>query len=515
MRVESERTFSYWLFWLVLVAMVLVFPGFVWHENTSGFLTDDGMYLLLADFFSPFHERNVLVERLVIDQSRFPPAFPVLIGLLGGGSQNMHVAHLVTCATFIASAVVFYAWAERTLGSREVAAACLAIYALLPKTLTYVLEIWSEYLYMTFVFAALILMDVYKRSEHHAHHALLACALLTGLTLLTRTIGVALLAVFLLFLFVHRVGRKLYYISIALTLPVFWEVVKTISGYGGSYSEDLTQYTSWKGALTLLFSDIPTNAYLLFQAWGEHFAVPPEATWFLRVLGVLLLGLAAIGGVDRAIRKCPDFYYLAAYVSIVLVWPHSNHISRFLYPLIPIALVYAFAGSSILARPWKPGLRSWASTGLSVLILAMIVPNVLFVVGRFYTPMPQHISQDYRHTREWLSSDPDWASRHSELKDVIVKLMGRIDEHIAPYECVYAVHPVSTVLYSDRRAIMLPQQASIDKLRLCDYLFVMNLVGMFDANYPLGEIDGDKLALLDMQSDSQGRPQAFLFRIQR
>ncbi len=500
----------------VILVLIAVLPAYVWHENTSGFLTDDGMYLLLADFFSPYYDGNKFVDRLVIEQSRFPPAFPVLIGLLGGGSGSMHVAHLATAATFIFSALLFYIWSSRTLGSKELGAACLALYALLPKTLVYINEIWSEHLYMAFVFAAFVLIDMARRSREHARELLCACALFVGLALLTRTIGIALLAVFVLYLYVHAVRRKHLYILTALALPVCWQVIKMINGYGGGYAEDLDQYVSRDGLVKLLVSDIPFNLSVLMQSWGKHFFVSPQSSWLLQVSAGLLLLLSLIGGASRAADKRMEPYYVLLYIAILLVWPHPNHLTRLLYPVVPLLLVYMFIGLSMLIPATAARLRGISQPGLVLLILLMIYPNALFVVNRFLAPVPDHIPADYRHTRQWLRSDNmAHKYRDAERRRVVVELISRIDQHLAPHECAYAVHPVSTILYSRRRAILLPERVSVEKLTLCDYLFVMNLTGKFKANYPLGDIDLDRLTLLDTERDGGGQPQAFLFEIQR
>lgn len=513
---DADNKNAYWLFWAILAVMILVFPAFAWHENTSGFLTDDGMYLLMADFFSPYYNANDVVQQFLIDQSRFPPAFPVLIALFGGGSGNMHIAHLVTSATFIASAAALYAWARRILGSRDLAAACLVVYALLPRTLVYVTEIWSEYLYTALVLAAFMLLDKAARSRRHARELLCACALCIGLALLTRMIGVALFAVFVAFLYRHPVRRKYLYILIAAAVPLFWQAVKTVNGYGGGYGEDLEQYLSLSGLHTLFADDMPANASLLPESWGRHFAVTPGSPWLRHASSGLLLILALIGAVHRAVDKRPDFYYAALYTAIVLVWPYPAHNTRFLYPLIPLALVYMFVGLNLVVPAAGGRVRPYARAALVLLMLAMIYPNAVFVVNRFHEPVPDYIPADYRHTRQWLRGDDmDRVYREADGKAAVIRLIRRTKEHFGRRECVYSAHPVSTMLYADRISIIIPRGASIEKLRVCRYLIAVNLHTVYEPNYPLNDVNVDQLTLLDAEPDSRGRPQAFLFEIDR
>lgn len=505
---------TYWLFWLILAAMFVVLPGYVWHENTSGFLTDDGVYLLMADFFSPRETGNPLVQQLMMDQARFPPAYPVLIGLFGGGAASMQVAHLVTCGTFIASAVLFYLWARQALERKELAAACLVIYALLPRTLVYVLEIWSEFLYMAVVFAALVVLNLAERRRQHSRELLLAGAMLIGLSILTRTIGVALLAAFVVFLYTRGFARKYLYIATAVLLPVCWEVIKRVNHYGGGYGEDLAQYLSWDGAAKLFLTDIPHNAFLLFQSWNRHFAVEPESSWGMHWLSTALLLLALTGLARSAALKNIDFFYVVFYIPIVLVWPYPAHETRFLYPLIPFALVYMFAGLYVLVPGRAARPRWFSQTVLVALTLSMIFPGLVFRVDRFFSPVPGYIPDDYRHTRHWLRSrDPEDAYRESEQKAVVVKAMKRIGSRVNPRQCVYSAHPVSTMLYSQRMSIIVPRNPAIDRLTSCHYLFVMNLETAYRPDYPLHQVDLDRLSLLYVERDRLGHSQAFLFRI--
>jgi len=78
--------------------------------------------------------------------------------------------------------------------------------------------------------------------------------------------------------------------------------------------------------------------------------------------------------------------------------------TRFIYPLVPIALLYIFAVVPTIARivEQSPGLTAWANAGLAALLLLMIVPNAAAVASRFSAPVPEPIPEDSRHTRNWL-----------------------------------------------------------------------------------------------------------------
>jgi len=508
---------SHWLFWLTFAAMLAVFPAFAWQGYVAGFLTDDGTYLLMADFFSPYDGTQSAVEQFIMDQARFPPAFPVLIALFGGGSDNLHAAHLVNCATFLASGVVLYAWASRTLDSRNLGVACLAVYAVMPWTLVYVLEIWSEYLYLTVVLLALLLLDTTRHvaSQRRLRELLWGCALLVGVAMLTRTIGVALFAAFVVHLYLHPARRKYGYIVVAAALPVIWQVIKMVNGYGGGYGEDLAKYLSAGGLQTLLLEDVPRNAALLLQSWGEHFAVTSDSPWPLHVLAFALLALTLVGAVERARDRCADFYYAALYTVIVLAWPYPEHLTRFIYPLMPLALVYIILGIHRIA-PATGRLRRYASAAVVAALLAMVAPNIAYVVDRFFEPVPDYVREDYRHTRLWYrNTDLEDAIAKADQSAAVLRLLRRTKQHIGPRQCVYSAHPVSTMLHSDRISIIIPRNVSKGRLWGCPYLIAVNLHTAYEPNYPLRNVDPGRLELLDAERDSRGVQQAFLFKIKQ
>ena len=69
------------------------------------------------------------------------------------------------------------------------------------------------------------------------------------------------------------------------------------------------------------------------------------------------------------------------------------------------------------------------------------------------------------------------------------------------------------MLYAGRPAQHLPPDVSSRKLDRCQYLIVMNLIGVHRAKYPLGVINHGRLGLVDIEYDSFNRQQAYLFKI--
>src|SRR5215475_2636051 len=69
-------------------------PGLADHcviaaTHTGRFFSDDAVYLLMADAFSPFVAADPALFDYVLRESLFPPFYPLLLGWLGAGSATL------------------------------------------------------------------------------------------------------------------------------------------------------------------------------------------------------------------------------------------------------------------------------------------------------------------------------------------------------------------------------------------------------------------------------------------
>ncbi|MBV8063534.1 MAG: hypothetical protein JOY51_08060, partial [Nevskia sp.] len=91
---------------------------------------DSAMYVLMARQLSPFHTASTVLTEAV-RSAAYPPLFPLLIGLCGGG---MLAGHLLAVACLLAALPVLFLW----LRSEGLAAGSglwlTAVFALMPGT---------------------------------------------------------------------------------------------------------------------------------------------------------------------------------------------------------------------------------------------------------------------------------------------------------------------------------------------------------------------------------------------
>ena len=102
----------------------------------------------------------------------------------------------------------------------------------------------------------------------------------------------------------------------------------------------------------------------------------------LRPLLAGVVGAFALAGLAiRLSRGHADGWMMAAYLATLLAWPFHEQMGRFLFPAVPVLVLYAFlaAGEALrrLARP-----AALAHALLAALLLALSVPAMAFIYQR-------------------------------------------------------------------------------------------------------------------------------------
>ncbi|HET7845538.1 MAG TPA: hypothetical protein VFL14_15380, partial [Xanthomonadales bacterium] len=211
---------------LAAVAFAFLLP-FAVQSVYAGFVWDDAFYLLRADaLFGRLDDAPDLAAAMREWRS-YPPLWPLVLGLAGGGSRALLPAFVANVACIVAWLAAFLWWLRRA-GTGSGTGFLLAIAALFaPFTLYYAQTLWSEHLYLAFALAAL------AAAEHGlaTRRALVATAVLVTLAALTRTAGIALAIAFALLLAWRRPRDWL----LAAMLPLAAIVVERVLNPGRDY----------------------------------------------------------------------------------------------------------------------------------------------------------------------------------------------------------------------------------------------------------------------------------------
>ena len=475
------------------------------RENTIGLLSDSYIYLLLADFFSPLHSLDKDFAAYLFSSYAYPPGFPILLGLLGGGSETTALNYVIDAA-FLAGAIAAYFVWLLTQGLTRIQAGTLAcVFMLLPGTLLSSLGILSEhpYLLVTLVCASLM------RSPFNSKNLLIA-ALLIGCVALIRTVGVAAIFAFTIVCVLHYasklISRRTCVLSLAFAISPFalWSAFRKFFDFESSYSDSIVSGDYLESFIGIVHQ-LPIN----LQAFWQHFK--PLLTSFDSLGSVacaMIISLMLIGWI-LALRKLRfDALYVLIYLCIIFAWPYPDHYGRFIFVILPLLLFYAFDGFRILLSLLMPKTRSETMNlvaGASYLLILVILSTLgsLEIIKDIYH---QHGTALHH-----IARTPDWhllpSHNRAEKITALEKMLGslqKVDQLTPSTACVSSGEPHFVHFYARRRSSRpLPESADENSfersLHHCPFVFMMAVASIppseFPAMYPFHRIEQEMLVL--------------------
>lgn len=442
---------------VALVALGALYVSLGLGNPYVGLLADDGLYLLMADMLAPGGAPDLPVYAHVRAHSQLPPLFPLALGLAGGGSQDLAAARIFVALAMLTAVAVNYCWLRQLSVNRLAVAVLGALFALMPITVIHTVDLWSEGMYIALSLGALITFE-HARREHFALLPCLAAGVIVGAAIATRTAGVALLPAMLIVCL--RAGRpRAWWMWPGTT--VFLAIVSMIDmGQAGVSYGDLLLGRYREAPLDTLFAQLTTSAiaardafpYVLFQ-WR---ALNP-LQWLLSGLVALLM----LTGVLEDLRRLrPPAVYAAAYCAIVAVWPFPELYDRFLFPLVPLMLYFAYRGARQSAGSVLPGKPEAPTTIVVALLVSLSVPGIVRTFAAASSAPAGEAAATFSTTRYWL--DTTRVGREQQAFDYLRVLHDTLPElraHVPADACIQTTL-TNLVLVRARRIAVLPVSRS-------------------------------------------------------
>ncbi len=372
------------------LAVAVAAARFTWQPGLASLHDDSVSYLVMAQAFSPFQSASAAVMAAWPNE-KYPPFFPLLLAL-SGGAFDWRLAHALVAASFAASVFVAGYYARLVIGTAGIAVAAATAYALLPGSWLLVKGILSEFPYIALAFAALALHE-WHRGQAPSRRASIAMGLLLAAAMLTRTIGVTLIAAFALSEGVRFLrGRDLQRLLAwkwSLAVPILsaglWYALRPSGGedayvaYGMRVFEDaagngLSQVIARAGASASALVDAWLNALVIY--WGE--------AWSPRFLLACAIGAIGLGAaLLRAVRAEADGLYCILFLAVLAMWPFPGQMYRLAFPLVPLLVVNVFAAAAAwIGRRDGKSLSSWPAYAALALPFALCIPAVFYIVER-------------------------------------------------------------------------------------------------------------------------------------
>lgn len=433
---------------LLTAAFALACGAFVWQPTLASFADDSVSYLVMAQVFSPWQAAAAPVAESFAREAFYPPLFPLVLALTGAG-HDMALAHAVTALLLAACLPLVYLLGCRWLANRWAALAATAMVALLPAMWIEAKGVLSEPLFCLSLLATLYLID----REGRARPWMLALAL--AALAMTRTVGLVVAAAYAAWALLHwsvPLRQRLRDAAPALA-PVAayaaWVLLRPAAtadinaGFVAEYAQrfDLSGFAASLLRQARSMAEAWTGSLLIFWVEGR-----PARVALAGMVGALSLAGLAL----RIAAGRPDAWIVLAYLATFLVWPFYDQMQRFIFPALPVLVLYAFGAVDRALR----SLERPVALGYGLLVLLMIsltLPALAFIRQRATVDTPQALITDWYRTPD-LDRARSRAQVHLDLMqdmEVIRQLTGADDR-------VMWVAPSYIALLAERRATASP-----------------------------------------------------------
>ncbi len=307
-------------------ALIAIIYVFAWLAPAIGFYHDDGVYLVTAR--SIFTGHGYMVDSLPhpVPQTKYPPLFPLVLGLFTLISQSALWLKLLPMACTAGWLLLTYKLLRHMGATVNAGLFLVMVTAASPQVIFLTTNLMSEPMFALLLTACLYLLAT-------GGNPLLA-GVLAGLATITRIAGVPLIAAGVLTLLLQRRLKDSVQFMLGATLlaaPWFgWAATHTNMEpyYGlGNYSS-LSILT--KGLATAdKFRVLAMNLMFLFSA---PFTL---ITGLTSISATLVTAFATFLAVLTRRRAIPDLFLLF-YCLLLFTW--AGPPQRFLAPVLPLAL---------------------------------------------------------------------------------------------------------------------------------------------------------------------------------
>jgi len=511
---------------LLLAIPLLAAVGFFYFSITSndhvvGFLSDDAVYLLMAEMHSLWDKDFNPVIEYMRQEYHFPPLYPIFLGLMGADSSSPELASSITTLFLLTSILIFGLWVWYE--TRNIIPALLLplIFSFLSGTIIMSQGLYSEFLFMCFIYGAFICLS----PKNPTNDQWLLAALFLSMASLTRIIGISFIAGYCLLLILRKPNRSSMLGLICAGPIVYWALFRNSITGKSTYIEQFNIAFKQNNDLLNVFIEHlsgQTSIFIDSIYWIFTCVDGISNSLSIHLILIFILVLVSFSGfIVRLKQKKIDAIIVPIYMGIIYIWPYTGtlFVSRFLFPLMPIFLFYLWASKDFFV---KINIKYNLMFVLCVIIITYIVyPSTNKLVNRAYLNIDPEL-MPYRRSRDWLLAETDEmalqiAIKTKEVTSVLKSLQKRVDTR----DCIYSFQTPIVMVHSKRVTARLPSPTVSDDAfneasKSCRYFLATDLVDMkgeYPEFYPLARIpDNDDYQTTPyiIKIDGKEQPIAFL-----
>jgi len=291
-----------------------------------------------------------------------PPVFPILLTpvykLFGLNLRYMKIEIVI----FFAISLLIFFIVFRTELSTKYLIAVIAVIGFNPYFWAFKNNILSDIPFLCFVYTCLLLIDRAQnsaKSQKKIYLQGIATGLLIYLAYGTRTLGIVLLLSILAYVII-KFKKLTHFAIIASLLSVLLIVMQSILFPGiGGYLDQASLSTK-----TILIN-LDKYTLSLFAIWDNGYSKN-------LALSIIICCLAFIGFLTRIRDRITIFeIFPLLYMMPVIIWP-SYQGTRFLIPIIPLYIFYAFVG---IEKGIRFGREKTREAAFIILVVAIFFPT--------------------------------------------------------------------------------------------------------------------------------------------
>ncbi len=416
--------------------------GHEWGDDFASYIMQSKS--ILNDRMDEFIQHNtftIFKSSIQIGPVAYPWGYPLIltpmIALTGMRPLALKLPGLILFVGFL---ICLYLLTKNRLARTE-SLILVSLFAFNPTLIKFLDQILSDIPFLFFIFLGLLSIIKIKPSMWNS----IALGVIIFFAFFIRTTGIILLASFLAYQTIcfyhqHEV-RKMILINSGLILFSFgllWIITSLIFPNGqGSYFEQL------KG---LTFAIFKGNIFSYFHLFVIFFGTEPIWNYIYYALVIFFL----IGAWTQRDTDQPLVIFFVLYLIAILFWPEWQG-PRFIFPLLPIFIYFAFQGISTVINKLPEKYRP-LSMGISYTFWLVVIGIFLFTSG----------ARAYSNLKDNRKINGPFDPYSSDV-------FNYIKEKTPPDSVIVFFKPRAMRLFTDRDTLM---STECDHLKLGDYVVI-------------------------------------------
>ena len=344
-----------------------------------------------------------------IGPKAYPPVFPVLLSpVYKCFGLNLEAMKIEIILIFLLFLLVFFMAFQREIPFQYLAA-IVAIIGFNPYLWDFKDNVLSDIPFLFFTYSSLLLIHrAYESPEKQKHYHLsaISAGIFIYLSIGTRSIGIVLIPCLIIFDIIKSKKLTLFTI-IAITISASFIVIQLVLLPGiSTYANEFTINLK-----TIFINSVRYTDSLSF-IWENGYS-----NIFRVVLFLVISGFATIGYMKRIREKFTIFeLFPLFYVVLLITWPSYQGI-RFLIPIIPLYIFYAFSGIYQCFSPRQKEIKNLSLIALALMILISYTGNYIRID---YGPLREGIGRN--ETKALF----DYIKKNTEEKDIFIFIKPRV-----------------------------------------------------------------------------------------